>query len=69
MWTVEPGRAILFNGTLMFSVVRSTYCKPVEADRATHVIADLFNKNGITPDTLYRDAMGYEPPISRRNET
>jgi len=59
-WTVEPGRYLAFNGRPFAHLDKEgTDTRPVEADGATHLIAELFNQNGVTPDTIYEQHMGH----------
>jgi hypothetical protein len=64
-WTVEAGREIHFNGKVFMRIDREGDTRPVEADGAAHLIADLFNQNGVTPDGIYERHMG-GPPRRRR---
>ena len=65
-WTVEAGRALYFDGRPFIHIDREG-AEPVEADGATHIIADLFNRNGVTPDTIYEYQMGH--PRRRRSRS
>ena len=57
-WTVEAGRQIYFDGRPFIHIGREGDARPVEADGAAHLIADLFNRDGVTPDTIYERHMG-----------
>jgi len=65
-WTVEPGRHLYFDGRPAFRLdsegndVRDI--PHVVVDGAAHLIAELFNREGVTPDTIYGRHMG-RPPI------
>jgi len=64
-WTVEAGRYLVFNGRPFVHLDKEgTDTRPVEADGAVQLIAELFNKNGVTPDTIYAKHMGH--PRKRR---
>lgn len=70
-WTVEPGRELYFDGRPAFGLTgdyATTGIPPVAADAATKLIAELFNRNGVTPDSLYKKQMG-RPPRRRTRET
>lgn len=62
-WTVEPGRHLYFDGRQAFRLdsegndVRDI--PHVVVDGAAHLIAELFNQNGVTPDTIYERHMGH----------
>jgi hypothetical protein len=60
-WTVEPGRQLYFNGQPIIGLTREGGAPPVVADGAAHVIADLFNREGVTPDSIYEQHMGHAP--------
>lgn len=65
-WTVQAGRGLVFDGHLFAHLDKEgTSTAPVEADGAVILIADLFNQNGVTPDTIYERHMGH-PPRRRR---
>ncbi len=61
-WTVEPGRHLSFNGETAFRIASDDNdvrkVPHVAVDGAAHLIADLFNKNGVTIDSLYEKHMG-----------
>jgi hypothetical protein len=67
-WSVEPGRHLFFNGEQAFRIASddNDYRKVphVAVDHAAHLIADLFNKNNVTIDSLYEGQMGH--PRRRR---
>jgi hypothetical protein len=67
-WSVEPGRHLFFDGEQAFRIASddNDYRKVphVAVDHAAHLIADLFNKNGVTIDSLYEGQMGH--PRKRR---
>jgi hypothetical protein len=62
-WTVEPGRHLYFNGNPAFRLDSEgndlRYVPHVVVDGAAHLIAELFNKNGVTPDSIYARHMGH----------
>ena len=62
-WTVEPGRHLHFDGIPAFRIAsddNDVRAVPhVAVDSAAHLIADLFNKNGVTIDSLYKKHMGH----------
>lgn len=65
-WTVEPGRYLVFAGRPFVHLDKEgTDTRPVEADGAAQVIADLFNREGVTPSTIYERHMG-RPRKTRR---
>lgn len=57
-WTVAPGRRLEFNGQLFVHLEREGNTSPTEADGAAHLIAKLFNREGVTPDTIHKGHMG-----------
>jgi hypothetical protein len=58
-WTVEAGRQLYFDGRPCLSVGREGDTEPVTADGATHLIADLLNQSGATPDSIFQQHMGF----------
>lgn len=62
-WTVESGRMLFFNGRPFVSLNREGGTLPVEADGAVHVIAELLNQAGVTPESIHRQHMGYSSRI------
>jgi hypothetical protein len=58
-WTVEAGRQLYFDGQPFIGVSREGNTQPAVADGATHLIAELLNSAGTTPDTIYRRHMGH----------
>jgi hypothetical protein len=67
-WTVTAGRQIDFDGQPFVSIGREGSTVPVEADSATHFIAECLNQAGMTPDELYRRHMGHPRRRSRNEE-
>ena len=58
-WTVEAGLQLYFDGHPCVSVGREGSTLPVVADGMTHLIAELLNNTGTTPDTIYLRHMGH----------
>jgi hypothetical protein len=58
-WTVEAGRTLHFDGHPVIRVGREGDTRPVVADGAAHIIAELFDQNGVTPDSIYERHMGH----------
>jgi hypothetical protein len=56
-WTYEGSRQISFNGQPFITVHREATARPVEADGAANLIVELFNREGVTPDILYKQQM------------
>jgi hypothetical protein len=46
IYTVDAGRLILRDGEPFINIQRAGNTNPTEADRVTHIIADLLNKSG-----------------------
>jgi hypothetical protein len=57
-WDVAAGRQILFNGQPFAHLAKEGDTSPTEADGATHLIAELFNREGVTPATIHARHMG-----------
>lgn len=57
-WDVAAGRQILFNGQPFAHLAKEGDTSPTEADGATHLIAELFNRAGVTPATIHDRHMG-----------
>lgn len=64
-WSVVAGRQIYFDGRPFIGIDREGETRPVEADGATHLIVELFNRSSVTPDTIYEKHMGH-PRKNRR---
>jgi len=62
-WTVEAGRQICFNGQPFAHIAKEGNTSPVEADGFTHLVVNLLNRSGDTPESIYEQHMGH----SRRN--
>ncbi len=64
-WTVEPGRHLHFDGHQVFRLdsegndVRQV--PHVVVDGAAQLIAELFNREGVTLDSIYKGHMGHAP--------
>jgi hypothetical protein len=59
-WTVQAGRGLVYDGKPFAHLDKEgTDTAPVEADGAVILIAELFNQNGVTPDTIYAQHMGH----------
>lgn len=67
LWTVEPGRHIHFDGQPFVHIDREQEALPVEADNLTHFIVEALNNAGMTPDELYKRAMGVVPRRSKHS--
>jgi len=57
-WTVEAGRQISFDGQPFAHITKSATTRPVEADGFTHLVVELLNRSGDTPDSIYERHMG-----------
>lgn len=69
-WEVQPGRYITFDGHTAFRLDSDDndvrIVPHTTVDGAAHLIAELFNQNGVTPDTIYERHMGRAPRRRRR---
>jgi len=65
-WRVQAGRYLYFgNKPFVHLDKESTETAPVTADGTAYLIAELFNQNGVTPDTIYERHMGHAPRARR----
>lgn len=71
-WTVGPGRHLYFDGQPVFHIDRGTpdvqTVPPVVLDGSAHLVADLFNRSGVTLDSIYEGHMGRPRKPRRTNE-
>ena len=61
-WTVAPGRNLHFDGQPTFALSSEgdpRFMPHVATDAAAHLIAEMFNRSGVTPETLYKKTMGH----------
>lgn len=56
-WTLQ-GRVLHFDGKPFVYIDKEEGTRPVEADGAARLIVDLFNRQGVTPDSIYEKHMG-----------
>jgi len=63
-WTVQ-GRVLAFDGKPFVYIDKEEGTRPVEADGAAKLIVDLFNREGVTPDSIYERHMGKPPRRAR----
>ncbi len=56
-WTLQ-GRVLHFDGKPFVYIEKEEGARPVEADGAARLIAELFNLKNVTPDSIYKQHMG-----------
>lgn len=58
-WTVAAGRLVEFDGRPFIHIAKEGDTEPVEADGAVHLIVELLNRDGVTPDDIYERHTGH----------